>query len=109
MKRPRKKEGDKRVKPELVGHAVSNFLKAKGLSARLAQASTIDDWARVVGPQIAKVTEALSVTTDGTLFIAVTTNAWMTELSLMEPELIRLLNIDASTRRVRKIRFQLKR
>jgi len=39
----------------------------------------------------------------------VTTNAWMNELSLMEPELIRVLNIHASARRVKKIRFELKR
>jgi hypothetical protein len=55
------------------------------------------------------VTEALSITPDGILFVAVKTNAWMTELSLMEPELIRALNLQASARRVRKIRFQLKR
>jgi predicted nucleic acid-binding Zn ribbon protein len=100
---------DKRVKPEALGRAVSEFLKGKGLADRVQQVNTIDDWASVVGPQIASVTEAMSITSDGTLFVAVTTNAWMTELSLMEPELIRALNSHASARRVRKIRFQLKR
>ena len=98
-----------RVKPEPLSKAVSQFLKDKGLSQRVVQASAIDDWAGVVGPQIARVTEAMSITPDGSLLIAVKTNAWMTELSLMEPELVRLLNIHASAWRVKKIRFQLKR
>jgi predicted nucleic acid-binding Zn ribbon protein len=100
---------DKRIKPEPIGRVLSDFLDGKGLTLRVQQSSVIDDWARIVGTQIAAVTEALSVTPDGTLFVSVTTNGWMTELSLMEPELIRALNTHASARRVKKIRFQLKR
>ena len=100
---------DKRIKPEPIGRVVSDFLAGKGLTLRVQQSSVIDDWAGIVGKQIAGVTEALSVTPDGTLFVSVTTNGWMTELSLMEPELIRALNTHASARRVKKIRFQLKR
>jgi predicted nucleic acid-binding Zn ribbon protein len=100
---------DKRIKPEPIASVVSAFLDGKGLTLRVQQSSVIDDWAGIVGPQIASVTEAMSVTPDGTLFVSVTTNGWMTELSLMEPELIRALNTHASARRVKKIRFQLKR
>lgn len=105
----KRKKPDKRVKPERLSVALSQYLNDKGLNQRVVQARTIDDWADVVGPQIARVTEAVSIRSDGTLLIAVTTNAWMNELSLMEPELIRLLNIHASAWRVKKIRFQLKR
>jgi predicted nucleic acid-binding Zn ribbon protein len=100
---------DKRIKPEPIGRVVSEFLEGKGLTLRVQQSSAIDDWAGIVGPQIANVTQAMSITPDGTLFVSVTTNGWMTELSLMEPELIRALNTQASARRVKKIRFQLKR
>jgi predicted nucleic acid-binding Zn ribbon protein len=100
---------DKRIKPEPIGRVVSEFLEGKGLTLRVQQSSVIDDWAGIVGPQIANVTQAMSITPDGTLFVSVTTNGWMTELSLMEPELIRALNTQASARRVKKIRFQLKR
>jgi predicted nucleic acid-binding Zn ribbon protein len=55
------------------------------------------------------VTKPISVTPDGTLFVAVTTNAWMNELSLMEPQLLRALNAKASRARVKKIRLQLMR
>jgi predicted nucleic acid-binding Zn ribbon protein len=100
---------NKRIKPEPIGRVVSEFLEGKGLTLRVQQSSVIDDWAGIVGPQIANVTQAMSITPDGTLFVSVTTNGWMTELSLMEPELIRALNTQASARRVKKIRFQLKR
>jgi predicted nucleic acid-binding Zn ribbon protein len=100
---------DKRIKPEPIGRVVSEFLEGKGLTLRVQQSSVIDDWAGIVGPQISNVTQAISITPDGTLFVSVTTNGWMTELSLMEPELIRALNTQASARRVKKIRFQLKR
>jgi predicted nucleic acid-binding Zn ribbon protein len=100
---------DKRIRPEPIGRVVSKFLDGKGLTLRVQQSSVIDDWAGIVGPQIANVTQAMSITPDGTLFVSVTTNGWMTELSLMEPELIRALNTQASARRVKKIRFQLKR
>jgi predicted nucleic acid-binding Zn ribbon protein len=55
------------------------------------------------------VTEPLSVTTDGVLFVAVRTHAWMSELSLMEPELLTSLNSRKDRPPVRKIRWQLMR
>jgi predicted nucleic acid-binding Zn ribbon protein len=100
---------ERRTRPEPLGRALTEFLKQKGLTERVNQASAIEDWASVVGPQIAAVTEAISIGADGTLFVSVTTNAWMNELSLMEPELIKALNIHGSSRRVKKIRFRLKR
>lgn len=105
----RRPEGlQKLPRPESLKKVLAEYLDAKGLAKRVHQANAIDDWAEVVGPQIAKVTEALSVTPDGTLFVAVTTNGWMTELSLMEPELVRALNAHGGAWRVRKIRFRLK-
>jgi len=108
-RRKRPHPDSKPIKPERLSLALTDFLKTKGLRDRVIQANAIDDCPNVIGPQISKVTEALKITPDGTLFVAVTTNAWMNELSLMEPELIRVLNIHASARRVKKIRFELKR
>ena len=89
--------------------ALSGFLARSGLSRRVAQATVVDEWAQVVGPQIAAVTKALSITPDGTLFVAVSTHGWMTELSLMEPQLLRTLNSSEGRAPIRKIRFQLRR
>ena len=65
--------------------------------------------AALVGPQIAAVTEPMSIAADGTMFVRVTTNAWMNELSLMEPELLRALNAKEGRAPVRRIRWLLRR
>ena len=65
--------------------------------------------AELVGPQIAAVTAPQSITANGTLFVQVTTNAWMNELSLLEPELLRSLNAKAGRVPIRRIRWLLGR
>lgn len=99
----------KKKRPEKLGDLMDKLLTKKGISERVAQASVIPDWRSLVGPQIAKVTEPLSVTRQGTLFVAVTTNAWMTELSLMEPELLRRLNERTGSLSIKRIRWQIQR
>ena len=69
----------------------------------------IPEWPTLVGAQISAVTEPLSVTADGVLFVAVRTHAWMSELSLLEPELLASLNRGSTRPPVRKIRWQLMR
>jgi predicted nucleic acid-binding Zn ribbon protein len=106
----RKRDPDeKKRKPEPLGKVVGSFLKDSKLEHRLEQAAVVPEWELLVGKQIAKVTKPISVTADGTLFVAVKTNAWMTELSLMEPQLLRALNAKTGRSRVRKIRLQLMR
>ncbi|MGI9043797.1 MAG: DciA family protein [Gemmatimonadaceae bacterium] len=100
---------EKKRKPMPLADALSGFLARSGLSRRVAQATVVDEWPQVVGPQIAAVTKALSITPDGTLFVAVSTHGWMTELSLMEPQLLRTLNSSEGRAPIRKIRFQLRR
>jgi predicted nucleic acid-binding Zn ribbon protein len=100
---------EKKRTPEPLGKVVGSFLKQSKLDVRVEQASVVPEWELLVGKQIAKVTKPISVTADGTLFISVKTNAWMTELSLMEPQLLRALNAKSGRTRVRKIRLQLMR
>ncbi len=100
---------EKRRKPEPLANVVGSFLKQSKLEARVEQASVIPEWELLVGKEISRVTKPISVTADGTLFIAVKTNAWMTELSLMEPQILRALNAKVGRQRVRKIRLQLMR
>jgi predicted nucleic acid-binding Zn ribbon protein len=99
----------KRRKPKKLGDVMGDVLSRAGIADRIAQAAVIPDWPKLVGPQIARVTEPLSITTTGTLFVAVSTNAWMTELSLMEPELLRRLNQRTGRLQIKKIRWQLAR
>lgn len=100
---------EKKRRPVPIADALSGFLKRSGLEKRIAQAGAVEDWAAVVGDRIAAVTRADSVTPDGTLFVSVLTNAWMNELSLLEPELLKALNSAEGRPRVKKIRFQLRR
>ena len=100
---------EKKRTPEPLGRVVSAFLRDSKLEERLEQAAVVPEWELLVGKQIAKVTKPISVTRDGTLFVAVKTNAWMTELSLMEPQLLRALNATSGRSRVKKIRLQLMR
>jgi predicted nucleic acid-binding Zn ribbon protein len=99
----------KKRKPQKLGDVMTGMLSRSGIADRVAQAAVIPNWSALVGPQIARVTEPMSVTPQGTLFVAVTTNAWMTELSLMEPELLRRLNERTGRLKIRKIRWQIRR
>jgi len=98
---------DKRPQP--ISAAISKFLEEAGIRERVEQASVVPEWPSLVGGQIAAVTEPLSVTADGVLFVAVKTHAWMSELSLLEPELLASLNRGGGRQPVRKIRWQLMR
>jgi predicted nucleic acid-binding Zn ribbon protein len=99
----------KKRTPRRLGDVMTDLLKGTGIADRVAQANVIPEWPKLVGPQIARVTEPLSVTPQGTLFVAVTTNAWMTELSLMEPELLRRLNERTGRLQIKRIRWQIRR
>ncbi|MFL5608359.1 MAG: DUF721 domain-containing protein [Gemmatimonadaceae bacterium] len=96
-------------RPSPIADVLANVLKDTGIAARVEQAGILPEWSALVGQQISRVTEPVSITADGTLFVNVTTNAWMNELSLMEPELLRALNVKEGRTPVKRIRWQLKR
>ena len=92
-------------KPAALGDVLAGVLQKAGIAARVEQAGIIPEWSTIVGAQIARVTEPQSIAADGTLFVHVTTNAWMMELSMMEPELLRALNAKPDRLAVKKIRW----
>lgn len=100
---------DRKRKPEAVANVLAGFLAEHGLAERVEQAGVIPEWPRLVGSQIAAVTEPRTVSANGTLFVWVTTNAWMNELSLLEPELLRSLNAKPERAPIKRIRWQLRR
>jgi predicted nucleic acid-binding Zn ribbon protein len=95
--------------PKRIDEALASYLERSGLAERVEQAAIIPEWAQLVGVQIAQVTEPLSIARDGTLFVAVRTNAWMNELSLMEPQLLTALNRKSGRPPVRRIHWRLMR
>lgn len=101
---------DKRTRfPARVRDALQSYLKKTGLDRRLGQAQVVWEWPRLVGPQIAAVTEAEAVTPDGTLFVRVATSAWMNELQLMAPEIMARINAGRAAGRIERIRWFLAR
>jgi predicted nucleic acid-binding Zn ribbon protein len=99
----------RKKQPSTLGDILAGVLQDSGVAARIEQAAIIPEWATLVGAQIATVTIPQSIAADGTLFVAVTTNAWMMELSMMEPELLRALNAKDGRVPVKKIRWLLQR
>jgi len=76
---------------EPLGDALAGYIKRAGLKRRLDQASVIPEWADLVGPQIAAVTTPHYVSQDGVLVVSVSSSAWMQELQLMSPEILKKL------------------
>lgn len=101
--------GERKRAPSLLGEVVASVLQQAGLTDRVAQAGVIPEWPTLVGPQIAAVTDPVLLQQDGTLCVAVRTHAWMQELSLLEPELLRSLNRDPSRPPIARLRWMLRR
>ena len=91
-------------KPTTLSEALGGYLARSGLARRLEQASVVEAWPELVGPQIAAVTRALSITPDGTLAVRVSTHAWATELGLMTPRILARVN-GSRTNRVLHVRW----
>src|SRR5512143_4278855 len=85
-------------KPTRLGEALQAYLRKAGLVRRIGQVRVLDDWAELVGPQIAKVTQPESVGADGQLRVRVATAAWAAELQLMTPQILARLNTGRSGR-----------
>lgn len=91
-------------KPVPLADALAAWLKRSGLARRLGQASVLEEWPGLVGPQIAKVTVPEAVSVDGILRVRVATAAWASELSLMTPTILARVNA-ARTGRIKGIRW----
>ena len=85
-------------KPTRLGEVLQAYLKKAGLVRRVGQARVLEDWAELVGPQIAKVTQPESVGADGQLRVRVATAAWASELQLMTPQILAKVNKDRAGR-----------
>ncbi len=92
------------TKPTPLADALQSYLKKAGLVKRIGQARVLEDWAELVGPQIAKVTQPESVGADGVLRVRVATPAWANELQMMTPQILGRLN-NGRTGRITSIRW----
>jgi predicted nucleic acid-binding Zn ribbon protein len=95
----------KKIIPVPLAEALTSYFKQAGLTKRVQQAGIIEEWAELVGPQIAMVTAPDSITPDGMLRVRVASAAWANELSLMSPKILARLNAGRSGR-VKQIRWE---
>jgi predicted nucleic acid-binding Zn ribbon protein len=94
----------KKIEPTPLAEALTSYFKQAGLTKRVQQAGIIEEWAELVGSQIAAATSPESVTPDGILRVRVASAAWANELSLMSPKILARLNA-GRTGRVKEIRW----
>ena len=93
------------AKPTPLAEALQAWVKKKGLIKRMDQAVVVEEWAALVGPQIAKVATPESVTPDGVLRVKVATAPWAAELQMMTPRIIGRLNTGRPARPITGIRW----
>ncbi len=95
--------------PRPIAEMLAEALKASGLDDDVQRARVLELWPRVVGPQIAGVTEPRLIAEDGTMVVGVKTHGWMQELSMMERSLVARMNDASGGTSVKKIRWELLR
>jgi predicted nucleic acid-binding Zn ribbon protein len=92
-----------------IGDALATFLRRTGLGERVKQADVLARWPELVGPEVAAVTRAISISDDGTLFAVARTAGWLNELTFMERELLENINRVSGSKPLRRIRWALMR
>jgi predicted nucleic acid-binding Zn ribbon protein len=96
----------RRGSPEQLGPLVENVLRARGLTEGVERAAVISEWAGLVGPQIARVASPVGFDRE-TLFVEVSSSAWLMELRLMERRILAELNAARRRGKFEKIVFRL--
>ncbi len=100
------KRGDK---PERVHKVLDRVLERSGLAPRMAQGRVVERWSELVGEHVAAVTRVEGVSANGVLVVSVKTSAWMSELALLEREILAAVNRAVPSNPILKIRWQLMR
>ena len=86
-----------------LGDAVRTYMEERGIEGRVAQASVVHEWEELVGRQLANVSRPEFVDASETLWVRVKSAAWMQELQLMSPAIIR--DLARKGKRFRRIRW----
>jgi predicted nucleic acid-binding Zn ribbon protein len=89
---------------ESLAAVLSQLMRRLGLEDELHGWRAVEDWARVVGPRVARHTRAVAFE-HGVLRVEVEGSAWMHELGYLKQELIKAVNRELGASRVREIRF----
>jgi predicted nucleic acid-binding Zn ribbon protein len=74
-----------------LGTAMQALIQSLGIGRRIREYDAVEEWERIVGEQIARVTEAKSIK-QGLLVVRVNNGPWRNELQLRKQEIIGKLN-----------------
>lgn len=91
--------------PEKVGDVLERVLRRRGLARAMAYQKLLEDWPRLVGPGLARMTRARSVR-DGVLVVEVPSSSWAMELNLRRRQIMARLNAGRSVR-IKRVMFVL--
>ena len=94
---------------EPLAAALGRVLRRTGISDRLDQMSVLDRWPELVGPEIAAVTQPVSVSAAGVLLATAASHSWMHELGMLETDLLTAINRASPGRPFTSIRWIIKR
>ena len=89
---------------EALALILARLMRRLGLEEELEGWRAVEDWARIAGPRVARHTRAIGFE-HGVLRVEVDGSAWMHELGYLKQELIRAVNRELGSDRVRDVRF----
>ena len=92
--------------PVRVGDLLENVLEDAGVRDQIRRQDVVEAWDGVVGEKIADVARALRVD-EGVLYVEVRSSAWLMELNLMKPSILKRVNEGRDEGRIEKVRFLL--
>ena len=84
--------------------AVEGFFKSQELASALRPHMAKARWAKLVGPQVAKVTQ-VEVARNGILFVRVEAGAWANEIMWLKDDILRRLNLELGGQVLKEIHF----
>ncbi|TDI80577.1 MAG: DUF721 domain-containing protein [Caldithrix sp.] len=94
----------KTKKPKALSHSITRLLRSLGIEEKVKEHQAINEWSRIVGENVSKVTKAQNVV-NGILFVKVKNSSWRNELIYMRREI--LIKIDKTVGRgiIKEVRF----
>ena len=87
-----------------LGDTISDLLQQYSLIDKLGVQRAITRWEQIVGPSVSKNCRAVEVR-GNTLVIRARNAAWRNEISMQKDEILRKLNAELGSEKIRNIRF----
>lgn len=91
--------------PQTLGSVIDGLLQRLGIETKMKQYSIVEDWAAIVGGQIAQVTSVEKIERK-VLFVKVTAAPWRTELTFRKKEILEKIHAAMKSDAINDILFR---